>query len=378
MRVKNAHASSVSVSTVQHGNFSLSVRGTGKLVPREQRWVVSRNESNVDRILHQPGEKVESSTVIIELSNPDVSDAFLAADAAYSAARGDHSSLIARLQSELLALRSEQAARDADYQMAQVEEEAYKRGLESGVIPRVQYKTAQIQAEQKKRISDFAGQRVRQFEANIRTQIASSAARLAQVGRTRSLREVEANALHVVAGLDGTLLSVEVEEGQRIPLGTKLAKVAQPGILIAQVRVPESQATNLAIGQQATIAIENKTLPGRVRRVDPVVTNGTLLVDVDLLGKPPASTRSEQSVDMEFQVARLSQTLYVDRPVNATGDSNSTIFKVTKDGYAERVPVQFGKDSMTQIQILSGLRKGDRIIVSDTGKYASANVLEYD
>lgn len=373
-----AHASQVSVGSVKQGEFVRDVRGSGKLVASEQRWIVARNEANVQRIVRKPGESVTADSVILELVNPEVSGAFLAADAAYQAARGDHAALVAKLQSELLDLRAEQASRDAEYQMALVDEEAYRHGVDSGVIAKVEYRKAKIASEQRQRIAGFSSQRVTQLQASIRAQMQSSEARLEQFARTRTLREVEAQALQVAAGIGGVVLSVEVEEGQRVPAGTKLARVAQPSKLIAEIRVPESQAAGLARGQAAMVNVDGVRVPGKVRRIDPMVSGGTLLVEIDLAGELPAGSRSEQSIEAEIRLDRIANALYVDRPMNAQAKANGTVFRLTGAGAAERVPVRFGEDSVNRIQVLAGLRAGDRIILSDTSKFDGASKLEFN
>jgi HlyD family secretion protein len=373
-----ARADRVTISVVRKGDFVRSVRGTGKLVPSERRWIVARSDSNVDRVLKRPGERVGVDTVILELSNPEVSDAFLAADAAWKAAKSDHVALVAKLRNEILDLQSEAAAKEGEYRIAQVEDEAYRRGYESGVISSVQHRKAAIAAEQKHRDAELARQRVAQMGASMRAQIEASEARLAQFARTRELREVAADALRVRAGVAGVVQSIQVEEGQRVAAGANLARVAQSGSLIAELRIPESQAADVTQGQDALVEISGVQVPGKLKRLDPVVEKGTLLAEITLLGPLPGGARSEQSVDGTIRLEEIRDALFVDRPVNSIPLSAGSVFKVVESGAAVPVPVQFGKDSVNQIQILNGLSEGDRIILSDTSAFKDAGRVEFN
>jgi HlyD family secretion protein len=373
-----AKADHVSVGTVQRGDFVRSVRGTGKLVPSEKRWIVARNDSNVDRILQQPGARVSADTVILDLSNPEVSDAFLAADAAWEAARADHTALVARLRNDMLGLQSDVASREGEFKMAQVEAEAYKRGFDSGIIAEVEYRKAAIAADQKKLGAELARQRVAQMDASTRAQIEASQARLEQLARTRELRKVAADALHVRAGIAGVVQAILVEEGQRVPAGTNIARVAQPGNLLAELRIPESQAADLAPGQDVVVDVSGAHVAGKLKRLDPVVENGTLLAEVTLLGALPDGSRPEQTVDGTIRLEEIRDALFVDRPVNSMPQAAGAVFKVVEPGAAQRVPVRFGKDSVNQIQVLQGLREGDRIILSDTAAFKDADRVEFD
>ncbi|MEH6418607.1 efflux RND transporter periplasmic adaptor subunit [Pseudomonas sp. CGJS7] len=353
------------IEVVRRGEFTRAVRGPGKLVPSQTRWVVARTDATVERVLIRPGMTVKADSALLELSNPDVQDRLLAAQSAYVSAASEHAALRARMQASLLEVESSLAQFEGQFESARVQEEASRLGHEKGVLSLVQYKQTSIEMRQLGNRVRIERQRAAQSKHNMQAQVAASQVRLDQLARTRDLRQLEADALRVKAGLDGVVQQIGVEEGQRVAAGVNLARVARPSTLMAELKVAESQAAELAPGQPATIEIGRARTQGKVRRVNPVVEKGTILVEVELTGALPANARSEQSVEGIIATDRLTDTLFVARPVNAIPDSDATVFRMTDSASAERVAVRFGKDSVNQIQILSGLKEGDKVIVSD-------------
>lgn len=370
--------SDVLIETVRRGEFVRMVRGPGKLVPSHSRWVIARTDAIVERIRVQPGMPVKAGTTILELSNPDVQDRLLAAEAAFAAATADHAALRAQMTASQLEIESSLADVKGRYLALQVEEEASRLGLEKGVLSAVHYKQIAIQTQQLRERTRIEDKRAAQAALNMRAQVASSQARLDQLARTRDLRRVETEALEVKAGLDGVVQQVSVEEGQRVNAGINLARVARPSTLMAELRIAESQASEIIAGQQAVVEIGRARVRANVRRVNPMVEKGTILVEVALLGALPEGARTEQSVDGSIIIDSLPNALFVGRPVNAQPGSQIAVFRLSGTENAERVSVRFGKDSANQIQVLSGLKEGDRIIVSDMGAYSQAAEVSID
>jgi HlyD family secretion protein len=213
-------------------------------------------------------------------------------------------------------------------------------------------------------------QRVVEFRRNIESQLAAEKARLDQLAATRELRQRQADALHVRAGIEGILQQVPVEEGQQVAAGANLARVARPGELMAELRIAETQAKDVALGQPVKIDTRNGLVDGKVLRVDPAVQNGTVQVDVDLEGKLPPGARPDLSVDGTIQIERLPDVLYVGRPAFGQPDSEVRLYKLDEGGsVASRVPVELGKSSVNLIQIVNGLNVGDKVILSDTSAF---------
>jgi len=368
--IPSVERSSVLVDQVKRGELLREVRGPGTLVPKEIRWIAAETAARVERIVIKPGAIVKPDTVILELSNPEVDDQLLAATTAVTAAQSDLAAKRTDLNSKLLDEQSQHAQAKSEYETARMQAEAEKPVAEKGVIPAVQYRKSLVVLEQSKNKMDLEEQRVVEFRHNIDSQLAAEKARLDQLVATRELRQRQADALHVRAGIDGILQQVPVEEGQQVAAGANLARVARPGELMAELRIAETQAKDVALGQPVKIDTRNGIIDGKVLRVDPAVQNGTVQVDVDLEGKLPPGARPDLSVDGTVEIERLPDVLYVGRPAFGQSDSEVRLFKLDQGGdVASRVPVQLGKSSVNLIQIVKGLNVGDRVILSDTSAF---------
>lgn len=361
--------SSLLVDTVKRGELLREVRGPGTLVPKEIRWIAAETAARVERIVVKPGAKVEPYTIIIELSNPEVDDQLLAAKSAVVAGQSDLAARRTDLKSRLLDEQSAHAAAKSDYETGRMQAEAEKSVAEKGIIPAVQYKKSLVVLEQLKNRVDIESQRVVEFQHNISAQVAAEQARLDQLVATSELRQRQADALHVRAGIAGILQQVPVEEGQQVAAGTNVARVAKPGDLMAELRIAETQAKDIALGQPVKVDTRNGIVDGKVLRVDPAVQNGTVQVDVELTGTLPAGARPDLSVDGTIEIERLPDVLYVGRPAFGQPDSEVRLFRVGSEGVAARVPVQLGKSSVNLIEIRNGLAVGDRVVLSDTSAY---------
>jgi HlyD family secretion protein len=368
--IPSVERSSVLVDQVKRGELLREVRGPGTLVPKEIRWIAAETAAHVERIVIKPGAVVKPDTVILELSNPEVDDQLLAATTAVTAAQSDLAAKRTDLNSKLLDEQSQYAQAKSEYETARMQAEAEKPVAEKGVIPAVQYKKSLVVLEQSKNRMDLEEQRVAEFRRNIDSQLAAEKARLDQLVATRELRQRQADALHVRAGIDGILQQVPVEEGQQVAAGANLARVARPGELMAELRIAETQAKDVALGQPVKVDTRNGVVDGKVLRVDPAVQNGTVQVDVELEGKLPSGARPDLSVDGTIEIERLPDVLYVGRPAFGQSDSEVRLFKLDSGGdVASRVPVMLGKSSVNLIEIVKGLNVGDKVILSDTSAY---------
>jgi multidrug efflux pump subunit AcrA (membrane-fusion protein) len=244
----------------------------------------------------------------------------------------------------------------------QTKEELGKNGL----APMLDVKTAQVQAEELAKENDLAVKEVSTFEGSIDAQLAVQQAKVDQMRALWELKKSQLDQLHVKPGIDGVLEELDVEVGQKVTMGTVLARVAQPTHLKAQLKIAETQAKDVTIGQKASIDTHNGIIPGHVSRVDPAVTNGTVTVDVALDGELPPGARPDLSVEGTVVIEKLADVLYVGRPVHGEANSTVGLFKIVNDGKeAERVQVQLGRVSVNQVEILKGLEVGDKVILSD-------------
>ena len=368
--IPSIERSSVLVDAVKRGELLREVRGPGTLVPKEIRWIAAETAAHVERIVIKPGAEVKPDTVILELSNPEVDDQLLAAKTAVTAAESDLAAKRTDLNSKLLDEQSAHAQAKSDFEAARMQAEAEKPVAEKGVIPAVQYQKSLVVLAQYKERMSIEEQRVVEFRRNIAAQLAAEQARLDQLVATRELRQRQADALNVRAGIAGILQQVPVEEGQQVAAGANLARVARPGELMAELRIAETQAKDVALNQPVKVDTRNGIIDGKVLRVDPAVQNGTVQVDVSLDGKLPPGARPDLSVDGTIEIERLPDVLYVGRPAFGQSDSEVRLFRL--DGgsdVATRVPVQLGKSSVNLIEIVKGLNAGDKVILSDTSAY---------
>ena len=356
--------------TVKRGSLTIEVRGPGILVPKLIRWISAETPARVERLITKPGTTVDVDTVILELSNPEVQDALLAARAAVTAARADLSAQQTQLQSQLLDQRANVAQVQADLASASLQSEAEADLRKKGVIPAITYQRTELNREQLKLKLSIEKERMQNFARTIEAQLAASRARLAQLDNTLQLRQRQADALMVKAGMSGVLQLVAVEEGQQVTAGLNLARVAQPDSLMAELRVPETQAKDITVGLAVRVDTRNGLIAGRVARIDPAVQAGTVLVDVDLSGKMPDGARPDLSVDGVIEIAQLKDVLYVGRPASGQPLSAISLFKLRKDdtSMAERTQVMLGRASVSVIEITSGLDVGDQVVLSDTSE----------
>jgi HlyD family secretion protein len=359
--------SSVWLDTVKRGEMLRDVRGPGTLVPKEIRWITAETNAHVERIVVKPGAQVKPDTVLLELSNPEVQEQLASALAAVTAGRADSAAKKMTLENQLLDQKANFAQVESDYESSRLEAEAKKELAQKGVIPQIQYRQIQLTAEQRKVRMDIERERIAKFRETVTAQIEADRARLGQLETTLALRRRQADALTLKAGIAGVLQQVPVQEGQQVTAGTNLARVARPDVLRAELRVAETQAKDVVIGQPVKVDTRNGIVDGKVERIDPAVLNGTVQVDVELEGELPPGARPDLSVEGTIEIERLENVVYVGRPAFGQPNSDVRLFRVNAgDGTAERVPVRLGRSSVNSIEITKGLQPGDQVVLSDT------------
>ena len=362
--------SSVWLDTVKRGEMLREVRGPGTLVPKEIRWVTAETAAHVERIVVKPGAQVQADTVLLELSNPEVQEQLAGAQSAVAAARADNAAKKMSLENQVLDQKANFAQVRSDYESARLEAEAKKSLAEKGVIPQIQYRQIELTAEQRKVRLEIETERVVKFQETVRAQLDADRARLSQLETTLALRQRQVDALKVRAGTAGVLQQVPVQEGQQVAAGTNLARVARPDVLRAELRIAETQAKDLLLGQGVKVDTRNGIVDGKVERIDPAVQNGTVQVDVDLTGDLPPGARPDLSVEGTIQIERLDNVVFVGRPAFGQPNSDVRLFKLNAaDGIAERVPVHLGRSSVNLIEITRGLNPGDQVVLSDTSAW---------
>ena len=362
--------SSIVIDTVRRGPMLREVRGSGVLVPEIVRWVTSVTEARVERVLVQPGTMVKADTVIMELLDPQQQQSSRDAEWQLRAAEADYETARAQLHSERLDREAAVARLRSEYEQARLRAEADAELERQGLAAKITRQLSQTTAEELARRLKLEEQRLAVMSGSEKSQLAARRAQLEQRRAMLELQQERTRGLNVRAGIDGVLQQVMVQAGQSVAAGATLARVAQTDRLKAEVRVPETLARDLAIGQRAKIDTRNGVVAGRVTRVDPAVVDGSVAVDLAIDGQLPAGARPDLSVDSTIELDRISETTYVTRPVNAQEGAAGILFRITADGgAAERVAVEFGRASANTIEIRRGVNPGDEVIVSDTSAY---------
>jgi HlyD family secretion protein len=354
------------VDTVKRGSMVRQVRGLGTLVPEDTRWLPATTEGRVERIVLRPGAQVNADSVILELTNPQVEQEAINARLALQAAEANLANQRVQLQNELLTQQAQAATVSADYTQARLQAEVNEELAKQELISELVRKQSQVRAEELKTRNEIEEKRLSTSRESIDARIRVQQAAVDQARAVAALYESRLSALKVRPGFAGVLQQVPVEVGQQVAPGQNLARVADPGRLKAELRIAETQAKDIEIGQPAQIDTRNGIIAGRVSRKDPAATNGTVTVDVALTGALPRGAVPDLSVDGTIELERLENVLYVGRP--AFGQERSTVglFKITDEsGEAERTQVKLGASSVNTIEIQSGLNVGDQVVLSD-------------
>ena len=363
-------ASTIWPDTVKRGPMLREVRGLGTLVPEDIHWIPAQTAARVDKIVIRPGHLVKPDTVILEMSNPETQRDLLDAEFALKAAEANYASLKVQVNSDLMNQKSLEASVRSDFEQAhmehEVDEKLYKEGIYSDHIRNL----AKVKEEQLAIRLQLESERTKISVDSAQSRLLAAKAQEDQARATYQLRQTQAQALHVRAGITGVLQLVPVEEGQNVAVGTNIARVADPKKLKAEIKIAETQAKDIVIGQKATVDTRNGVVTGHVSRQDPSVVNGTVTVDVAFDEPLPPSARADLSVDGTVELENLKDVLFVGRPVHGQADSTISLFKMTPDSSeASRVNVKLGRSSVTTIEILSGLQVGDKVILSDMSQW---------
>ena len=363
--------------TVNRGPMIRQVRGsTGTLVPREDklRLIPAETEATVTRILVLPGAHVEPNTVVMELVNPELAQEAMNAGLALKAAQSEFHNTQIQLQSDLMTQKAGAATVGADYSQARLQAQTDKALFDLGVISGLTYNASKSKADELTTRNQIEADRLAMNEKVIVSQLAVQQTKVDQARALYELKQQQLADLHVSAGISGVLVDLPHQVGEHVAPGVTLAKVVQPDQLKASLKIAETQARDIQIGQPASIDTHNGVIAGRVQRIDPAVQNGTVTVDVELTGPLPQGARPDLSVDGTIDLERMTDVLYVGRP--ALGNENSTLslFRVDPDGKgATRVPVKVGRASVNSIQVIEGLKEGDTVILSDMSRWDSVD-----
>jgi HlyD family secretion protein len=346
------------------------VRGNGTLVPEQIQYVQADTDGRVERILVLPGAEVKSDTVLMELSNPELKQQAFEIEWQIKGAEAQLTKLKVQIESDRLTQEAAVATLKSDHTQAKLEAEADDELSQNGLVAGLLAKRSRAKADELLLRLELERKRLENGTNSALAQIAVQEAELEKLRASLRLKEGQVQGLRVRAGIEGVLQQIgdtqTLQVGQRVTPSATLAKVVQPSRLKAEIKIAETQAKDVQIGQLAEIDTRNGVVPGRVVRVDPSVINGTVTVDVKLEGALPKGARPDLSVDGMIELERLEDVLYVGRPVQGQQESTTQLFKLIENGRgAVRVMAKFGRSSVSTIEIREGLQEGDQIILSD-------------
>jgi len=323
------------IDTVKRGPFLREVRGIGTLVPQLTRQIPAPADGRVEKIMIQAGVEVGAATVIVELSNPQMEQQAIDADFQVKAAQADQDNLRVRLESDTMTQQSAVATINSEYSQAKLQLDTDEVLAKQGLVPELLLKISRSKVQQLRALA--------------------------------KLKRDQVDALKVRAGTNGVLQQVSVQVGQQVTPGFNIARVADPASLKAELKIAETQIKDVRLGQNVAVDTRNGIIQGRVSRIDPAAREGTFVVDAELTGPIPASARPDLSVDGTIELERLSDVLHVGRPAFGQGQQTVGLFRLSPDGQdAVRVQVTLGRTSVSTIEIVSGLKEGDQVILSDT------------
>lgn len=373
----SAQRSELWIDAATRGDMVHEIRATGTLVPRDVRWITAATAGTVQEVLVLPGARVGVDTLILRLGNPAAMAALEKARAALAGADADVAAQRTALQSQLLDQEATLTKAESVYQISKAKTEAQARAEAAGASSKMELRQSQITLVQDGNLVAVEKRRAAAARQNFDAQMRAAQAKRDEVASAFELARQDVAALEVRAGIDGILQQMDVEPGQQVPLGTSLARVARQEVLIARLQVPEVQAKDLSLDLPVQVDTHNGVAEGRINRIDPAVKEGRVTVDVGFARPLPSGARPDLSVDGRIVLARLHDVLSIGRAASATPQSGSRVFVLTAGSdVARRVQVAYGRASGDRIEVRSGLRPGDQVILSETSQWDRYDTLK--
>jgi HlyD family secretion protein len=355
---------------VERGPMVRQVRGLGTLTPEDIRWIPATTQGRVEKIILRPGTAVKAGDVVLELTNPQLEQQLQDATLKLQASEAGLANTKVQLDNDLLQQRAASAGIEADYNKAKMQAQMNEALAKDQLVSDLVLKQSQVDADSLGVRNQISKDQLASKTDSMRAQLSVQQSLVDQARALLRLTQQQRDELKVRAGLDGMLQLVPVEVGQQVAPGTNLARVANPSRLKAEIKIAETQAKDIQIGQKAEVDTRNGVVQGRVVRIDPSVQNGTRTVDVTLIGDLPRGAVPDLSVDGTIELERLNDVLFMGRPAFGQEQSVVGLFKILEDGVnAERVQVKLGRSSVNTMEVLSGLKVGDQVILSDMSAY---------
>ncbi|QLE85798.1 HlyD family efflux transporter periplasmic adaptor subunit [Shewanella sp. Scap07] len=364
---------------VQRGEMLVTVRGTGLLVPKDIRWIATHVEGRVEQILIKAGARVKTGDLLLVLSNPLLEQQLEETKWELEELEAETQALQVAMESELLDQQAAVVNEKLNYERALLTLNAHNQLLEQGIIAvsKIAHEEIKIDVDQFKKRWQLETQRLNKRKENLVAQRLAYQARINRMKRILHRVKTQVDALNVTASMDSIVQEMPMELGQQVNAGTNLAKLARDDKYLAELRIPEKKVKEVVVGQRVTIDTRNSLISGTVQRIDPAVINSSVQIDVALEGELPIEVRPDLTVEGVVEIDRISDTLYVQRPMFIKGYSQSDIYLINEEGdYAYKRSIKFGRMSSRYIQVQSGLKLGESIIVSDASSWNQHNQIK--
>ena len=374
--VPSVKQADVWISKVKQGDFTRKVRGVGVLVPSEIRWIAAGSAGRVERLLVKPGAVVTRETTIAELSNPELLNQLERARWELDAAEANLLALKAQLQEQTLEQELYVTQAKMALESARLKEKAEQPLADKNIISELDFATTQLNTQQRQAELEIRLQTQLRRADVVTARLAAEQAEVRKFKNMVSHFETQLAALQIKADIDGVLQQISVDVGQRVEVGSNIARVARPDSLLAELQVQENMVQDLQLGFPVSIDTRNGLVSGQVKRIDPRVLNGNVQVDVELTGELPSGARPDLSVTGTIIVEEIQNALYIDRPAGAIASTETHLFALdSQQEFAKRRNIRLGKASVSSIQVIAGLQSGDAVIVSDMSEFNQHNAI---
>jgi HlyD family secretion protein len=366
--------------TVKQGTMIRQVRGPGTLVPEQVRWITAVTPGRIDQIIDLPGTTVKKGDVIMRMSNPDVDMQLLQAQQQLSQAEAQLSQLKSNLETQELQQRGTVATVRTQYLEAKRTYDTNQKLFDenANLVARATLDSSKEQYDELTQRLKIEQDRLNVMQRTQQEQIDAQNEQIERLQEMVQFNKDRLQSMQVTVPVAGVLapLDIPLQEGQWVQSGQQLSRVVVPGRLKAEIRIPQTQAQDVVIGQRALIDMRTDSVYGKVTRIDPAVQNGTVTIDVVPDSLPP-SARADLSVDGNVIIEKLDNVVHMGRPTFGQANSKVSIFKLTPDGKeAHRVTVQLGASSVNEMEVKSGLKPGDVVILSDMSQWDEFNAVK--
>lgn len=359
---------------VKRGDFSVQIRGVGTLVPKNIEWLATNVDGRVDRIAVEAGARVKAGDVILVLGNPKLKEQLAESQWELAAQRKEFRASEMEIAAELADVEATANDAELNFKSAKLKLDAERQLVDQGIVSKLTFEQSKLMVEQQKERIKYQSDRVAKMTANLRALEEAHSARINKMQNTQNLIQQQIDDLSVRSRIDGVVQEMVLKLGQQVTQGVQVAKVAPHNDLIALLDIQDFQVRDIALDQIVNVDTRSSKITGKVTRIDPAVTNGVVKVEVALTGALPPEARPDLSVEGVIDIERKRDAVYVDRPSFAQSFSKTTLYRVDPDGNrANRVNVQFGRASTRFIEVVNGLKAGDRVIISDPSAWESHN-----